>query len=826
VLWNGAHLAVLSAFALAQPVFDILGQNPEFFAVRGSSAFEIVLFALVITFALPAALLAIELVAGLVSRRLSQSLHLLFVGGLVAIVALRVVTKTAALTGTTALLASAAAGIAGAALYWRASAVRTFMSVLTPAPVVFLLLFLVGSPVSKLVFTQTADAKTFAVKARTPVVLIVFDEFSTASLVDRSGRIDARRWPSFASLAHDSTWFRAATTVHAHTNHAVPAILDGKLPEAGNLPILADHPQNLFTFLGGSYELRVVESQTHLCPPKLCGGSKARQFDPGADDETGSLASDVGIVYLHLLLPDPYAKDLPPISNTWGNFGGSEQTDSETTQSTGKPTSSVPACGRNICRFASLIEADRKPSLYFLHSLLPHVPWLYLPSGKHYGGDVRVIPGTEDGSWPSDRWLVTQGLQRYLLQLGYTDRALGIVLRRLRATGLYDRALVIVTADHGETFRPGSPRRTVTRANLADIAFVPLFVKVPGQKRGRIDDSYASNIDILPTIADVLGARVPWQIDGESLLDGKQLEDATVSVPAASGRPVTAPLSTLRAERAREERELHAVFGSGSLDHVYRIGPQQELLGKSVLTLNVRPSSRSRVELSEREVLQVVDLSTTLVPNYVTGAITPGPAESENLAIAVNGTVRAVTRTYTESGATRFAALVPESSMRSGVNDVAVFAIHRSGRKLVLEELRSSNLTFALAESTAPVITASDGTAIRVESGALAGDVRALTQGDRVSFSGWAADLEARRPADSIVIFVDGRSVYAGHPGNMRRDDVEKRYGVDKSGFLFMFPRSLVPARGTAHQVRVFALRGDVASELEYKPGYPWATGR
>jgi hypothetical protein len=420
--------------------------------------------------------------------------------------------------------------------------------------------------------------------------------------------------------------------------------------------------------------------------------------------------------------------------------------------------------------------------------------------------------------------LTTQGLQRYLLQLGYTDRALGIVLRRLRATGLYDRALVIVTADHGETFRLGSPRRTVTRANLADIAFVPLFVKVPGQQRGRIDDSFATTVDILPTIADVLRTRVPWRIEGESLLRGKRLADATVSLPAPSGRPVAAPLSALLADRRRVESELQAVFGTGSLDRVYRIGPHQELLGKSVVTLNVRPSSRSRVELNEQEVLQVVDLSTSLVPNYLTGGISPSPAEPENLAIAVNGTIRAVTRSYTESGATRFAALVPESSVRSGVNEVSVFAIHESRGRLVLEELRSSNLTFALSESTAPVITASDGTTIRVERGALAGDVRALTQGDRVSFSGWAADLEARRPADSIVIFVDGRSVYAGHPGNMPRNDIEKRYGVDRAGFLFMFPRSLVPARGAAYQVRVFAVRGKVASELRYQPGYPWAT--
>ena len=120
---------------------------------------------------------------------------------------------------------------------------------------------------------------------------------------------------------------------------------------------------------------------------------------------------------------------MPPISNTWGNFGGSEQDGARASQ---------PYCGRNICRLASLITADRKPTLYFVHSLLPHVPWLYLPSGKRYGGDVRVVPGAPNGNWGSDKWLADAGGAAYFLQLGYTDGALGLLMqpaardRRLR----------------------------------------------------------------------------------------------------------------------------------------------------------------------------------------------------------------------------------------------------------------------------------------------------------------------------------------------------------------------------------------------------------
>jgi len=136
-----------------------------------------------------------------------------------------------ALDGLAALVTASVVGVAAGLVYLRAKAARTFLTFLVPAPLVFLALFLFNSPVSKLVFPEQAQAKSVAVKSRTSVVVIVFDELSTGSLMDRRGHVDAMRFPNFASLAGDSTWYRSATTVHPHTEHAVPSILDGKLPK-------------------------------------------------------------------------------------------------------------------------------------------------------------------------------------------------------------------------------------------------------------------------------------------------------------------------------------------------------------------------------------------------------------------------------------------------------------------------------------------------------------------------------------------------------------------------------------------------------------------
>src|SRR5439155_17454177 len=79
-----ARLAGLSGVALAQPLFDLLGRNPEFFSVRGASSGEILVFALVLVLVPPAAFFALELAAGAVSKRAGEAVHLVLVGGLVA----------------------------------------------------------------------------------------------------------------------------------------------------------------------------------------------------------------------------------------------------------------------------------------------------------------------------------------------------------------------------------------------------------------------------------------------------------------------------------------------------------------------------------------------------------------------------------------------------------------------------------------------------------------------------------------------------------------------------------------------------------------------
>jgi hypothetical protein len=508
----------------------------------------------VLLFVPPALLLGLEWVAGPARR----AVHALFVAGLVALFVLQAI-RGAGGPGKLLLVGAAAVGAAGAWLYLRHGGARLVLTVLAPAPFLFLALFLFNSDVSRL--SVAADAHAAAERPRAPVVLFAFDELPLNSLLDGRGRLDAKRFPAFARLARESTWFSRATTVAEGTTHAVPAILTGQLPHAGELPTYTDHPHNLFTLLGGATQLHVDDDETHLCPPSLCHG-----LEGSFTSRAGTLADDTGIVYLHQLLPGDLTGWVPSIANGWDNFL--------------RDASAHHDPGRIDRRFLGSLRPQPRPSLWYLHLMLPHSPWRYLPSGARY--DVPPAPGWgSDEVWDGNQAAVDQSWQRHLLQLAYADRVLARLITRLKATGLYDRALVIVTADHGVSFRAGQKRRPLSPSNLQDIAYVPLFVKPPGQPRGHEMRTLARTVDIVPTIADAVGIPIPWHVDGQSLLRPRPPGGEVILIKD-KGRRFTVPAAALERRRETALRRQLRLFGSDqALATLFAVGPDRARLGHS-----------------------------------------------------------------------------------------------------------------------------------------------------------------------------------------------------------------------------------------------------
>jgi hypothetical protein len=262
------HLAALWAYGVSQPVFSMLKGNPEFLVVRGSTRLDVVVFALLITFVPPLVVVAVEAAVSVVSRMLARALHLIAIWCFGFLVALQLVRLLDAERPAVLLLPVVVAAVA-ALVYLRSRMFQSFLSVSFALPVIGLLSFVVTVPLA----TNDAAAADVTVAKSTPVVLVVMDEFPLSSLLEPDGSIDARRYPNFARLAGESTWYPRATTVHEFTTQAVPAILTGQLPHKGELPTLDDHPHNLFTLLGKSYDMHVVEPVTRLCPERYCPDS-------------------------------------------------------------------------------------------------------------------------------------------------------------------------------------------------------------------------------------------------------------------------------------------------------------------------------------------------------------------------------------------------------------------------------------------------------------------------------------------------------------------------------------------------------------------------
>src|SRR5699024_4717192 len=79
-----AELFALAGLALAQPLLDIFGKSPQHFIFRGIERGDIIVFALLITFAVPVILAIIGTLLGLVSQQVRTVYHSVVLGMLAA----------------------------------------------------------------------------------------------------------------------------------------------------------------------------------------------------------------------------------------------------------------------------------------------------------------------------------------------------------------------------------------------------------------------------------------------------------------------------------------------------------------------------------------------------------------------------------------------------------------------------------------------------------------------------------------------------------------------------------------------------------------------
>lgn len=692
------ELFALSGFALAQPLLEVMGRSPEFFLFRRASRADILALVAVIVFLPPLVLWAAEALIGAFSLRARRLTHLLLVAGLLALVAVEILKKAASLRGATLIGLGVLAGAGGAVLYASRSTVRQWVGYLAPAPVIFALVFVGLSPASTLVLPHRPDPASEpptgspgSSQGKPPVVMVILDELPLMSLLDDRGAIDSRLFPNFAKLAIASTWYRNATGVSGYTPWAMPAMLTGRLPGRKVAPAHFEYPDNLFTLLRESYELKVFETITQLCPPSSCTPTAQ---PPGATGLRAVLRDSAGVLRD---IVSPYGTGEDPEATFKEETVESAEAQSQPRQGPGGertgPQFRFDRLYENqpvrLRQFLASIQASDKPTLHFLHLLLPHEPWRYLPSGLRYPYPSANYGKKDFQTWGSQAWPVLLNQQRHLLQLAYTDRLIGQVVQQLKDQGLWDRSLVMVTADHGVSFTPGQPRRRLGDRNAHEIMAVPLFVKAPHQRAGAVDSRNWEHVDLLPTVADMLGVRVPWRMDGISALAPTRRQGTSKSFYDDPGAPQTVdwrPYQPLVSRGAADQvgRPQHGVRG------LFEVGLHRQLIGRRVdsVRLDHRPGVIATLDDLKR--YRRVDAATGSVPALVSGQILPTTPPSQSplaIAVALNGVIGAVGETFREKAIPlKFAAVISDELMKPGANQLQLFVVRSVGGQ---PELRS-----------------------------------------------------------------------------------------------------------------------------------------
>ena len=655
----------LSTMAVSQPVLDLYGKNPTIFSASKMSAWETAFFVLAVALGPALAAVSLDRVSRWFGPKVNESMRLCLIGGFSFLLGLAVA-RWLDLDGN---IGSFAFGIALTILLpwlfdtrrvvreWSRWLAFVSVAVLVNAGVQLQpVLFMTNGPESDAVVTND----------KVSVFQIIFDEFPLYALLDADGNINAERFPGFAALAGESTWFRNAVAESNFTHQAVPALMASAVPRQSGGPFLAQYPENIFTLFAGKTAVGGIEPVTSLCPKSVCGGKDDPAGSSFSLGRTRSFFRDAGYVYAHRVLPPVLRSRVPSIEGAWGGFGAVANKFRE--QFDLGALSQIEAMHAGV---KAMID-DPSPRVQVTHVLTPHAPWRVTP-------DMRVAPlspsitivnsDTEDG--------VRDTYQTFLYQLAAVDSALSKVVADLKQAGRWDDTLFIVSADHGISFLPTMPQRHTDFSDMDqanDVYRVPLMMKFPGQKQGSTNDCAVTNLDVLPTIIDVTGTKTSWAFAGSSVR-GACSAGSDREVVSATGEKGRFPGGF---EQARERAAHYAtmVGNVGPITRVAAVGDSAGLIGSPLQ--GAAPDTRVAAWTVRQKQLfrKVSDTRGSRVPSLITGTVElsePLDPGTEGV-VAIDGVAAGVIGELSGSRDTvEYTAILDFSLLRDGAHTVELF---------------------------------------------------------------------------------------------------------------------------------------------------------
>jgi arylsulfatase A-like enzyme/Flp pilus assembly protein TadD len=213
-------------------------------------------------------------------------------------------------------------------------------------------------------------------------------------------------------------------------------------------------------------------------------------------------------------------------------------------------------------------------------------------------------------------------------EVAYADSALGKLFTYLRQRGLYDRALITMMSDHGESL--GAHGESMHGIFLYDETIrVPLLFKLPGELlAGRRVAARVRLLDVAPTLLSMLSLPLPPTFQGESLVPMMKMK-----APPGKASPATAADLPAYAETDYP----HRAFGWSSIrsmrtgKYLFVRAPRRELYDQSRdqgAEHNLAASSPAVTDTLQAQLDQFRDRTTSY---HEKSAPAPTPEQSENL---------------------------------------------------------------------------------------------------------------------------------------------------------------------------------------------------
>jgi arylsulfatase A-like enzyme len=191
-----------------------------------------------------------------------------------------------------------------------------------------------------------------------------------------------------------------------------------------------------------------------------------------------------------------------------------------------------------------LKEHASKPFFLYLGTIDAHVswrahaPWIDKYDPEPYAGPfVKACLDPQLDKIVGGKLLVTERDKSRIVALydsdvSYNDQQFGELVRALEACGHADDTMIVFTADHGEELWDHG-KIGHGQSLREELVHVPLLIHYPPLfPAGKVVGEGVEIVDLLPTIVDAVGGKVPQDAQGESLVPLAQGEGAGYPRPA------------------------------------------------------------------------------------------------------------------------------------------------------------------------------------------------------------------------------------------------------------------------------------------------------